>query len=118
MRAFACGVALVACVACGGGGASYQEPAGPPVATLSLRSGNLYFKPSKLTAPAGVVKISVKNESGTHTLDIHEVKGFEIDLSGSGGSKKVRLGAGKTYHFYCNIPGHEAAGMKGTITVR
>lgn len=118
------GAAIVAAAAillgaCGGGGGnSYKEPSGPPVATLHLRSGNLYFKPTKLSVRAGIVKISVKNDDGAHTFNLHEVKGFEITLNGDGGSKKVLLQAGKTYHFYCSIPGHEAAGMKGTITAR
>jgi uncharacterized cupredoxin-like copper-binding protein len=104
--------------ACSGGGGSYKEPSGPAVATLRFHSGNLFFKPSKVSSPAGIVKIEVQNDSGAHTFNLHEVKGFEIDLSGDGGSKKVQLTAGKQYHFYCSIPGHEAAGMKGTITAR
>ena len=37
----------------------------------------------------------------------------------SGGTKTLSLNlpAG-TYTFYCSVPGHEQAGMKGTLTVR
>jgi uncharacterized cupredoxin-like copper-binding protein len=35
---------------------------------------------------------------------------------GQTASKKVELSAGE-YRFYCTIPGHEQAGMKGTLTV-
>ncbi len=65
------------------------------------------------------MKITLKNiESGSHDLQIHEVPGFSIEVSGEGStaSGKVELKKG-TYHYYCSIPGHEAAGMKGTLTV-
>lgn len=114
-------VATFGLVGCGGGGdSSYEQPSGPPVATLRFRSGNLYFKPNKASTSAGVVKIAVKNDGGTHTFSIHEIKGFRLDVGGSGDSAsgKVELQAGTKYRFYCSIPGHEAAGMKGTLTIR
>jgi uncharacterized cupredoxin-like copper-binding protein len=117
-------VAFAAVVAaCGGSSSgsssSYKEPAGPAVDTLNVESGNVFFKPTKLTSKSGVVKISLKNiESGTHDLVIRGVPGFSLDVSGEGStaSSKVELKP-KTYEFYCTIPGHEEAGMKGTITV-
>jgi uncharacterized cupredoxin-like copper-binding protein len=36
---------------------------------------------------------------------------------GQSGSKSFTLPAG-TYEVYCSQPGHEAAGMKGTLTVQ
>ena len=44
--------------------------------------------------------------------------GFQIEVSGEGdtATEKVDLTKGK-YEFYCTIPGHEEAGMKGTLTV-
>ena len=120
------GIALTALVlgvtACGGsdsGSSSYKEPTGPPVKTLKVESGNVFFKPTTLASPPGIVKITLKNiESGSHDLQIHEIPGFSIEVSGDGStaSGKVQLKKG-TYHYYCSIPGHEAAGMKGTLTV-
>ncbi len=112
----------VGVTACGGSSSSsssYKEPTGPAVKTLNVESGNVFFKPTKLTSPPGIVKITLKNiESGSHDLQIHEVPGFSIEVSGSGStaSGKVQLKKG-TYHYYCSIPGHEAAGMKGILTV-
>ncbi len=110
--------------ACGGGddsGASYKEPTGPAVATVKLESGNTFFEPKQVSSPeAGVIDIDLKNiESGIHDLVIRDVPGFQIEVSGEGDqvSKKVDLKAGK-YEFYCTIPGHEEAGMKGTLTVK
>ena len=101
------------------GSSSYKEPTGPPVATLNVESGNVFFKPTTLTAPAGIVKMTLKNiESGTHDLVIRNVPGFQLEVSGDGSTatEKVKLKKGK-YEFYCTIPGHEEAGMKGTLTV-
>ena len=45
--------------------------------------------------------------------------GFLLEADGGGGaqSKKIDLKPGK-YTFYCDIPGHRAAGMQGTLTVK
>ncbi len=99
---------------------TYKEPTGPAVATVSLEAGNTYFKPDKVTAsPPGIIEIKVKNvESGIHDLVIRDIPGFQVEVSGEGdvASGKVKLAKGK-YEFYCTIPGHEEAGMKGTLTV-
>ncbi len=39
-------------------------------------------------------------------------------VSGGGVSTVTATLAPGTYTFYCSVPGHEAAGMKGTITVK
>jgi len=126
MRALKSCVALAALAAvlaaCGGSddeGTPYQEPAGPPVDTLNVESGNVFFKPTELDSPKGVVEIKLKNiESGTHDLVIRGLAGFQLEVSGEGSTAagKVDL-TKKQYEFYCTIPGHEEAGMKGTITV-
>jgi plastocyanin len=113
---------VVGVTACGGSdsrSSSWKEPKGPAIKTLNVESGNVFFKPTTLTSPPGIVKITLKNiESGSHDLQIHEIPGFSIEVSGEGStaSSKVTLKKGK-YSYYCSIPGHEAAGMKGTLTV-
>jgi uncharacterized cupredoxin-like copper-binding protein len=112
-------VVAAACGSSSSSGSSFKEPAGPPVKTLNLESGNVFFKPTKLVSPPGIVKMTLKNiESGTHDLVIRNIPGFQLEVSGEGSttSEKVELKKGK-YEFYCTIPGHEEAGMKGTITV-
>jgi uncharacterized cupredoxin-like copper-binding protein len=109
--------------ACGGDGGSdtaYKQPTGPAVDTLKVQSGNVYFKPTKLDSKPGVVQIDLHNqESGVHDLVIRDIAGFQLEVSGEGdnSSGKVALKANKTYEFYCTIPGHKEAGMRGTITV-
>lgn len=122
MRVLALSAFVAIVAACGGsdsGGATYKEPSGPPVATLKIESGNVFFKPTELDSPKGIVKLTLKNiESGTHDLVIRGLPGFQLEVSGDGStaSGKVDL-TKKKYEFYCTIPGHEEAGMKGTITV-
>jgi nitrite reductase (NO-forming) len=115
------GLALVA-AACGGGGDSgdaYKEPTGPAVETIDMESGNFYFEPNEIETPPGIIAINLKNNGGLHDLVIRDVPGFQIEVSGDGdeNSGKVELKKRK-YEFYCSVPGHEEAGMKGTLTVR
>jgi plastocyanin len=120
--AVVCAALAVGLTACGGSdssSSSYKEPKGPPVKVLNVESGNVFFKPTELSTPPGIVEIHLKNiESGAHDLEIHGIPGFQVEVSGEGStaSGKVQLKKGK-YTFYCSIPGHEEAGMKGTITV-
>lgn len=110
---------LGACGGSDGGESTYVEPKGPAVKTLKVDAGNLWFKPKELEAPAGIIRIDLDNtESGAHTLAIKGVPGFELSVSGEGDTDgaKVKLSP-KEYEFYCTIPGHAEAGMKGTLTV-
>jgi uncharacterized cupredoxin-like copper-binding protein len=123
LKGFAAAVALVAVLtACGGSGdegTPYEEPSGPAIATLEVQSGNVFFKPTELESPKGIVEISLENiESGTHDLVIRGLSGFMLDVSGEGATDSGKVELTKpSYEFYCTIPGHEQAGMKGTITV-
>jgi plastocyanin len=97
-----------------GGGASSLKVSADP-------SGALKFDKSKLSAKAGAVTISMDNPASLpHGIG---VKGNGVDKVGKtvnqGGVStiSVDLKAG-TYTFFCPVPGHEAAGMKGTLTVK
>ena len=122
-RFAALGVLVVVIAGCGGGdggGEPYAEPKGPAVDTLKVTSGNVWFKPTELTTQPGIVQIDLYNqESGVHDLVIKDIPGFQLEVSGEGSdaSGKVDLKA-KEYEFYCTIPGHKEAGMRGTITVK
>ncbi len=78
------------------------------------------YSMTSLKAKAGVVTIVMKNVS----ILPHDVaiKGHGVDAKGKvvpkGGTSTVTatLKRGK-YEFYCSVPGHEAAGMKGTLTI-
>ena len=120
-------VAAVLFAACGGGGggggsssSGYQEPKGPATETIAIQAGNFYFKPDKISTNAGIAKISMTAANGIHDLVFDGAyPGFLLEADGGGGaqSKKIDLKPGK-YTFYCDIPGHRAAGMQGTLTVK
>ena len=73
----------------------------------------LKFEPDHLTATAGVIHI-VEDNAGvtTHTFVIDGTD-FKLVDDDSG---DIDLAAGE-YVFYCDVPGHRAAGMEGTLTV-
>ena len=109
---------------CGGGGdddsSRYVEPKGPAAETITIKAGNFYFDPDKVTADAGVAKLELEDAGGIHTLvfDDGKVPGFQLEVSGdSSDTKKIELKPGK-YTFYCDITGHRAQGMVGTLTVK
>jgi len=79
----------------------------------------LKFDKSAYTAKAGDINIGYAND-GTmaHTLLVAGKDGFRLAVDGGTktASGKINLPAGQ-YTLYCDIPGHEAAGMKATLTV-
>jgi uncharacterized cupredoxin-like copper-binding protein len=92
--------------------------------TLDLAAdptGQLEYDKTSLEAPAGEVTIALTNDSSTpHDVAI-EGNGVDVtsDTIDNGATTEVTadLKPG-TYTFYCTIPGHEQAGMKGTLTIR
>jgi plastocyanin len=95
------------------GGATELQLAADP-------SGQLAFDQTELEAPAGEVSIVLTNDSPVpHNVSI-EGNGVEVEgeTFQGGGTKTTTadLQPG-TYTFYCSVPGHEDAGMKGTLTV-
>jgi plastocyanin len=111
--------ALALAVSLGAGArASAQESTTLKLSTASGMS--LKFSTSKLKAEHGTVTIVLKNVG----LMPHNIalKGHGINVKGKvvphGKTSKVTAKVKKgRYTFYCSVPGHEAAGMKGTLTV-
>jgi mono/diheme cytochrome c family protein len=91
-------------------------------------TGQLSYVTNKATATAGPVTIAMPNSSGvSHNIALeagaHEATGGGPALAASSfvtkgsASIKVTLKPG-TYTFFCQAPGHRAAGMFGTIVVK
>jgi plastocyanin len=106
----------------GGSSASSSSSSGGGGETLKLAADKsaLKFDKTKLTAKAGTVSLVMSNPSQVpHAVAI---KGNGVDVdgktvgNGETSTASTDLKAG-TYTFYCPVPGHEAAGMKGTLTV-
>jgi glucose/arabinose dehydrogenase/uncharacterized cupredoxin-like copper-binding protein len=80
---------------------------------------DIAFNPSSLTIPADTdVTVSLPNTGAAlHNFSIDEL-GIDVDVAaGDTGSATINAPAGD-YEFYCNVPGHEEAGMLGTLTVQ
>ena len=108
------------------GAASPKTASGPveckPVTQkLTVRAGGnnaLKFDPNATTAKAGCVQITFAILDGSHTLQFDDAIAANA-FPQLNADEKVWAGtlpAGK-YAFHCTTPGHELAGMVGTLTV-
>jgi plastocyanin len=89
----------------------------PPGAVV-VQSRNVAFSPDSLAAPSGRLTVAMRNRDlFWHTFT---VRALRVDLKVPVGSvRSVTFDARPgSYRFYCRIPGHAAAGMRGTLTVR
>ena len=92
--------------------------AGSAPSSAMVRLSDFKLDPSTVTIAAGG-SINVMNAGTTgHNLAIKDtvLKTPTIDANGSADLPLSDLAPG-TYTMYCAIPGHEAAGMTGTLTV-
>ncbi len=112
------GIAALVLGGCGSsGGGAYVPPKGKPVKTVTVVADHFKFAPEKIASPAGILEVKLKSVDIPHSFVIEGVPGFMVESSaGETNSGKVSLKSGK-YTFYCNVPGHRAAGMQGTIAV-
>jgi mono/diheme cytochrome c family protein len=107
---------LAAAVKAAGGGTAVEK-----AGVLSIPAdpgGQLAYAATKATGTAGPVTVEMPNKSGTqHDIVIAGLGKGEVVANGTS-SFKATLDAGKTYTYYCSVPGHRAAGMQGTLTVK
>jgi uncharacterized cupredoxin-like copper-binding protein len=85
-------------------------------------SGQLKFNTTKLTAKAGTDSFALTNDAPLqHNFTIEDKSGKALGGTPTftGGTKSVNLTLQPgTYKFLCTVPGHAAAGMQGTLTVK
>ena len=125
-------LAPVALAACGGDDdettsaattTTTQAGGGGGGGTLSLAAdpSQLAYDTTSLSSKAGETTIDLDNPSSTgHDVCVKDTSEKEVGCSDviqqSNTSLSVNLKPG-TYTFFCSVPGHEAAGMEGTLTV-
>jgi plastocyanin len=119
---------LATAVKAPGAGKPAEEKAGK-LQIPANAEGQLAYDTNKATASAGSVKIEMPNMSGiSHNIAV------ETGTGGATPAGKPLLGASSfvtkgtasvtvtvkpgTYTFFCQAPGHRAAGMWGTLTVK
>jgi plastocyanin len=103
-----------------GGGESEAAAGGGGSAADVVAKDNLTFTPKEVSVSSAPVKVSLKNEGSiVHTLQFDEVAAFkklEVATKGDTAEGTLDVGPG-TYTYYCDQPGHRAAGMEGKLKV-
>jgi plastocyanin len=101
------------------------NPSAGPGGTVKISAdptGQLAFQQKSVSSKPGSVTVDFTNQSPVgHDVRIEDSSGTDLggtDLVTNGStSATVDLQAG-TYTFYCNVTGHQQAGMEGTLTVK
>jgi uncharacterized cupredoxin-like copper-binding protein len=118
--------ALVLALVAGGAGANGGVSAAKLKHKATVRAapdGSIAFTKKKLKVKHGKVTIVMKNPKSTaqeHGIGVsgHGVtKEGKIVPAGKTTRVKVKLAKGR-YTFYCPVPGHREAGMKGKLVVK
>ena len=85
---------------------------------VAIQAHNAAYSTTSLAAPSGLVTVVLTNHDlFWHTFTIDQL---HVDLEAPlGGTREVSFTAPPgTYRFYCRVPAHAAAGMRGTLTIR
>jgi uncharacterized cupredoxin-like copper-binding protein len=113
---------FVLLVGCSGGGAG--APGSASSQQLNVRALDTFrFEPATLTVKAGQpVQLTLDNGGQTlHDFTLSQGPAQPVTIpaqAGQKGSGTFTVDKPGTYTFICSQPGHEAAGMKGTLTVQ
>lgn len=102
----------------GGGAGSGDAVAGGGggPATVDVAMKEFAFDPSDIKVAADGTIVLSNNGSMEHDFKVENLTSEMVKPGGSGELSLKGLAPGQ-YKFICSVPGHEAAGMKGTITV-
>jgi plastocyanin len=130
----ACAIALAALAAAGCGGSSKTTSSAPegtssvsasgaaPLKLAANTEGELRYDASTLTTRSGTVTIEFTNKAALpHNVTVSNAAGSVLGSTPTfqGGTRALTLNLKPgSYKFYCTVPGHRAAGMEGTLTVR
>ena len=126
-------------VACLGGALAVTVAAAPPgpSTTVTIEISRSRYTPSAITVPAGVpVTIVLRNldpidhewivgdaalhdRHRTGTEPVHDTRPTEVSIpAGATRTTVVTFGSPGSQSYICHLPGHEAYGMVGNVTIR
>jgi uncharacterized cupredoxin-like copper-binding protein len=101
-------------------------PSGQAVTEVTIGAYDIYFDPKEVTIPANTDVTVILPNHGVigHNFSITDHNnpnvpnlGIDVDLA-VGVTETITINAPPNdYYFFCNVPGHEAAGMFGTLHV-
>lgn len=86
---------------------------------ISVDAGDLWFEPDRITVTAAEpVNLRLANTGAAfHDLTVPAADLMLDAQPGNTVTGGLRLDEPGTYEFYCSVPGHAEAGMRGTIVV-
>lgn len=117
------GLAAVVIGGCGGGAddetttaGSTEAPAGEQITVVGKEFS---YDPATVALEAGKPFTIVLRNIGSieHDITVDDAK-FKLTVPGNNTREKaLKVEKPGTYQFYCSLPGHKSAGMKGELTV-
>lgn len=117
------GMAAVVIGGCGGGSGDDTSTAGsteaPAGEKITVVGKEFSYDPATLTLKAGQPFTVVLRNTGSieHDITVDDAK-FKLTVPGNNTREKaLEVDKPGTYQFYCSLPGHKSAGMKGELTV-
>jgi plastocyanin len=108
-------------------GASAAAPSGGKRASSALavevKATDMRFEPTTVTVKSGTpVRLTLTNDGALdHDWVVDNVDGRKVQVdakSKASATVEFTPAASGTYEFYCSVPGHREAGMKGTLVVQ
>lgn len=99
------------------GGPIFSEP---PAATLHVTAQQLKFDPANIVLQSGTATavFLTNGDPLPHSFDV-DALGLHVAMPArSTVVALIKVPAGGTVPYYCAVPGHQKAGMTGTIAVR
>jgi uncharacterized cupredoxin-like copper-binding protein len=94
---------------------AYAGPTSAQTTSVGVTAKEFSFKLTRKSAPHGKVTFKLMNKGSLkHDFKIAGKK-TKLIAHGKSTSITVTLKKGKKYTYICTVPGHAAAGMKGTF---
>lgn len=112
-------LAVLFLAGCGGGGSERSsEPVTVTGGAVEVEAHDIYFVPEEIRAPAGDLRVTLREEGVAAHSFVIDALDFKLAVTGGDeeDTGEVTLEPG-TYEYYCDVPGHRAQGMVGSLVV-